>query len=180
MKSPVAWIPSTVAADRLRQVASSLVILNEGVPLVKTISGVQLITHTPEAINHFPIGWNSQTRTIELPGIYVDFVTWQYLPPQKVTGGPNSNQKKWLRIAVDVDFDPLDFWDTVSIGEPRFEWVSDEYAVEETGSPVNNNSFMSNDAESIYYRYIVRIFEGERPFAWVMETPLVNGFPSLT
>ena len=186
MDSPFAWIPSTAAAQRLRDLARSLRVFSEGKPLVQTLAGPRLITAPPpETINNFPIKYNDQTGVATVPGIYVDFVTWQYLAPQTIGGGPvGTTGDKWLRLKLDVSFDPMpDFWTTVSIGAPTLEWVDTEGA---TPTPSFMANFFPNHDGSIYYRYIARVYNPEEPeqtqvnklvLQSTLSAGIVQGFP---
>jgi hypothetical protein len=170
MKSPAAWIPSAHAAQRLRDLARSLGIFSEGEPLEKTVNGPQLITAPSRVINNFPLRFDKQTRTLTVPGIYVDFATWQYLPPQEVSGGPSANQKGWLRMVVNVTYDEADFWATINVGTPYLEWVS----FEEVGNIIEADQWFRNFDTDDYYRYIVRLFDDEKPKPWAISSPLVK------
>jgi hypothetical protein len=171
MKSPAAWIPSSVAAQRLRDLARSLGVFSNGTPLVKPIGGPQLITASRRQSDNFPVTFDTQTRTISLPGIYVDFATWHYLPPQTVAGGPASHQNGWLRIVLDVSYDVDDFWGTISVGTPVLEWVLSEDVGTTPGA-----QFIRSDDGTQYYRYIVRVFQHETPLPWQTSSPLFKQF----
>jgi hypothetical protein len=172
MKSPVAWIPSTVAAARLREIARSLKIFNNGLRLVKTLQGTQLITGQPPPVNNFPVSFSPQTRSIEVPGIYVDFATWQYLPPSVFSGGPSPSADVWLRLVLPVTYDVGDFWDTLDVDAPFLEWVTHEDGVT---SP-SGNGFVPSDTEDEFYAYLLRITNYQVTVH--VTSALLRGFPS--
>jgi hypothetical protein len=163
MKSPVAWIPSVLAARRLRELARSLNVFSEGKPLVQTLTGTRLITASSLPINNFPLKFDKQTRTLTLPGLYLDFVRWQYIPPQNVSGAPAANQSGYLRIVVGATYDLADFWATINIGTPTLEWVLDENV---TAPPPD-----------FYYFNIVRFEENAEPVPYQLSSPLIKRWP---
>jgi hypothetical protein len=150
MNSPAAWIPATLAAARLRTIARALQVFNVGIRLVKTIQGTQLIIGQP-LVDNFPVSFSAQTGSIQVPGLYVDFATWQYLPPSPFSGGPSATQDKWLRLVLPVTYDPGDFWDTLDVDAPFLQWVTHEDGVTTPGG------FFPSDTEDEFYFYLVRI-----------------------
>jgi hypothetical protein len=186
MDSPVALLSPKVAVAEVLKLAKSLGISVTGIGSQSAPNEARVVTAPtgPRAFN-FPIKYDEQTRVITVPGIYVDFVTWQYVPPQTIGGGPGLNGDKWLRMALGVSFDPMpDFWGTVSIGAPTFEWVDTEGA---TPTPSFLANFFPNEDGSIYYRYIARVYNPEEPpeqtqvnkmvLQSTLSAGIVQGFP---
>ena len=154
MKSPVAWIPSRAAAVHLREIARSLNVFSDGLPLVKSLQGQQEISAPEVETPDFDLRFNAETRSIAVPELYIDLPLWQYLPAQTVSGGPTATQDFWLRVAVSTSFDPLDFWNTVTIGSASYEWVADSEA---DPYPPGSGAFVPNGDSSIHYRYLARV-----------------------
>jgi hypothetical protein len=182
MKSPVAWIPSSAAAVHLREIARSLNVFVDGLPLVKTLQGQQQIS-TPEVLTtDFDLRYNADSRVVQIPDVYVDLATWQYLPAQTVSGGPSSSEDFWLRIALPTyyqTFDPdtlkyVDFWATLNIGSATYEWVQDSEA---DPYPPGNGGFVPNADSSIHYCYIARVTGGVLT-PYFISKGLIKGFLS--
>ena len=188
MDSPVALLPSKAAVSEVLKLAKGLGISVTGIGSNTLPDGARVVTAPQStARNNVPFKYDKETRTLAIPGIYVDFVTWQYLPPQTIGGGPSLNGNKWLRIAMEVSFDPPpDFWSTVSIGLPIFEWVNDEEA---DPPPPGTADFIPNGDGTVYYSYILQIYNPEEQpnqepvndlmLVSYISTGVVKGFPTL-
>ena len=156
MTSPAALLPPKVAVGEVLKLAKSLGISVTGIGSHTTPDGAREITAKSQVKNNFPIKWDKQTRTITVPGIYFDFATWQYIPPQKVPVGPAANQNAWLRIVVEATYDPLDFWATIEVGKPTLEWVLD--------------ANIGPQGPDEFFYYIVHIYDPEE----IEGEPVVN------
>jgi hypothetical protein len=187
MKSPAALLSPKTAVSEVIKLAKSLGILVEGFGSNTTPDGARVVTTEFIRRDNFPFKYDKETRVVTVPGIYVDFARWKYIPPQTIAGGPNANGDAWLRIALPVSFDAMpDFWSTVSIGTPTLEWVDNEDA---DPAPPGTADFVRNDDGTIFYSYIIHVFDPTEPTeeepvikqmaVSTLTTGIVRGFPAL-
>jgi hypothetical protein len=178
MTSPAALMSPKTAVSEVMKLAKALGISVVGIGSKTTPDGARQVTW-PESVprNNFPFTFDKVAQTITIPGIYVDFVTWQYLPPQTITGGPPANGDAWLRVTVPASFDhdnPIDFWATVNIGNARLEWV--DHATADPPPIGFVATFIENSTQTEWCRYIIRV-TNHNAVAYAMETGIVTGFP---
>jgi hypothetical protein len=187
MKSPVALLSPKTAVSEVIKLAKSLGILVEGIGSNTSPSGARVVTAEFTKRDNFPFKYDKKTQVVTVPSIYVDFARWRYIPPQTIAGGPSSNGDAWLRIALPVSFDAMpDFWSTVSIGTPTLEWVDNKDA---DPAPPGTSDFVRNDDGTIFYSYIIHVFDPTEPKGKVpvteqvavstLTTGIVRGFPTL-
>jgi hypothetical protein len=162
MNSPAALLSPKVAVAEVLKLAKSLGISVTGIGSQSAPNGARVVTAPSVVRDNFPIIWDKATRTITLPGIYVDFAFWQYIPPREVFGGPLPKEDKYLRVVLDVTWDNLDFWPTISVGTPYFEWVS----WDEVGNVLPTLGWIRDIGNDKFYCYIVKIFQDEEPKLW--------------